>query len=222
MESSEKQKIFEIIKETYTEKHIKKFEKRFEKILEEISQQNSRSMIIMGCAYLEEMCMSCVLESMTEDGQKTFLKKHGREFTFSLATTILYSQDYFSNEILQLFDYIRDIRNKYAHIPLFEEKHLDSINDRNQKIRNLINKRWFSRDIERIKKIPDVDSQLYYIVFENLIFGLIALEMFIIPNQKLAKLQFIDGESFLRIQIYVEEINENSNSYFHKKFNRTA
>ncbi|MFN0049360.1 MAG: hypothetical protein ACKVOU_09575 [Cytophagales bacterium] len=220
MESEQKNSIYKSIVNKYTKEHAEKFEARIELILEDLALQNKRSMIIMGCAYLEELCKSCVFETMTKEGRKECLKRHPKELTFSSATTLLYSQGYLSNEIFALISHIRDNRNKYAHLPIIEDNHIQSINARNEKIRQLLKGRWATRHLERINKIVDIDSQLYYIVFENLIYGLMGLEMFIIPNQKLARLQFIEGESFLRIHINVGEINEYSESHFIQKFQK--
>ena len=220
MDSKEKESIYKSIVTQYTKEHSEKFEARIELILGDLALQNKRSMIIIGCAYLEELCKSCVFETMTQVGKKEYLKRHSRELTFSSATTLLYSQDYLSDEIFELISHIRDIRNKYAHLPVIEENHIQSINDKNEKIRELLKGRWATRHLERIKQIGDIDSQLYYIVFENLIFGLMGLEMFILPNQKLARLQFIKEESFLRILINVGEINEYSESHFIQKFQK--
>ena len=219
MDSNEKSKIYDSIVDQYTSGHSTKYEEKIDLILEELSIQNKRSLIILGCAYIEELCKDCFYEKMTIKGRKEFKKRHSRELTFSSSTTFLYAQNYFSEEIFLLIDYIRDIRNKYAHLAIIEDKHRDSIKDRNKKLRDLLSGRWVTRDPERIKKLSDVDDQLYYIVFENLIYGLMALEMFIIPNQKLARLQFIKDESHLRVSINVGEINEYSESYFANKFN---
>lgn len=220
MDSNDKNKIYKSIVEQYTKEHLKKFEVRIEQILNDLALQNKRSMIIMGCAYLEELCKSCVYETMTQEGRKEYDKRHSRELTFSSSATFLYSQDYLSDEIFQLINYIRDIRNKYAHLPIIEENHIESINDRNKKIRELLSGRWVTCNKERINTISDDDNQLYFIVFENLIYGLIRLEMFILPNQKLARLQFIKDESFLKVFINVGEFNEYSESHFENKFRK--
>lgn len=220
MNSKQKNEIYKAIVKQHTKEHLEKFEARIELILKDLALQNRRSIIIMGCAYLEELCKSCVFETMTREGRRQYIKRQVRELTFSSASTLLYAQDYFSDEIFALISLIRDIRNRYAHLPVIEENHIQSINDRNEKIRELLKGRWATRNLEGIKKIGDIDSQLYYIVFENLIYGLMGLEMFILPNQKLPRLQFIEGESFLRIHINVGEINEYSESYFIQKFQK--
>jgi len=218
MDSKKKDEIYNSIVDKYLSAHTKKFEKRFEDILLDLSTQNKRSMIIIGCAYLEELCKSCVYETMTKKGRKEYKKRNSRDLTFSSAITFLYSQDYFSEEIFNLINHIRDIRNKYSHLPIIEENHTQSINDRNKKIRDLLNGRWFTRNIERIKNIRDADKELYYIVFENLIFGLIGLEMFINPDQKLGKLEFVKGQKHLKIFVDVGKINEYTETYFSNKF----
>lgn len=217
MTDTEKEQIYENIKAKLFQSNKNEIEDKIDIILDELAAQSGRSMIIMGCAFLEELCKNCVFETMTDKGKAEFKKRQGKEFTFSYATTILYAQDYFSEEIFKLFNLIRDIRNKYAHIPLMENNHIESIKNKNEKIREILKNRWVTRKMDLLRKIVDVDSQLYYIVFENLIYGLTALEMFIIPNQKLSKLQFVTNENFLRISIFISEINEHTESYFDSK-----
>ena len=218
MSEIEKNEIYKNIKEKYTEQHIKKFESRIDNILEELALQNKRSLIIMGCAYLEEVCKNCIYETMTKEGIKKFNGNHKRELTFSLASTLLYAQDYISEDIFSLISYVRDIRNKFAHVPLLEESHMQNINDRTKKIRKLLDSRWTTRNIKRIQTIEGDDPQLYYILFENLMLGFMGLQMFIIPDQKLARLQFVKNQDFLRVKIDVGSFNEKSESYFEKKF----
>ncbi|MDY0089904.1 MAG: hypothetical protein RBR78_06020 [Flavobacteriaceae bacterium] len=208
MDTSEKEKIYDKINKQHLKKHIDKYEKKVESVLDELSKQSGRALVILGCAYLEELCKSCFFETMTNEGRKKYLDNHNKELTFSLTSTFLYAQDYISKEIFDLLKYIREIRNKYAHIPIFEKNHIESIKAKNSNIRKLLDGRWISRDVEKIKKLEDVDDQLYFIVFENLIYGLMALEMYIIPNQKLAKLQFVQNQKMLNVSINMGEFNE--------------
>tara|TARA_B100001778_G_scaffold288312_1_gene256556 strand:+ start:69 stop:734 length:666 start_codon:yes stop_codon:yes gene_type:complete len=218
MTIEEQQKIIDEISKEYLHPYVVNIEEEFDSVLEELFEKDARSIIIIGCAYLEDLLKRCFLETMTKEGQKRFLSEHNREITISLTSNLLYSQDYLSKEIFDLINFIRKIRNKYAHKPILSKIDKDSINGLNANLREIIDKRWISRKLEDIGRNKDIDAQLYIIIFENLFLGLLSLNTWIHPSQKLAKLTFAPAKNHLIVSLHVAEISKHTKDYYANKF----
>ena len=220
MDEERKNEIYKELISKYYRPCVSKQESKILDILNELATQNTRSLVILGCAYLEELCKECVLATMTKEGKKEYIKRHNRELTFSFASTFLYAQNYISLEIFQILNQIRDIRNKYAHEPVIDENLMKSIKSKTESLRDSLKNRWLTLDTKRILKLSDSDDQLYFIVFENLFIGFLALELFISPYDKIVKLKFIPNQTNLKIHINASLINENTLKNFKIKFGK--
>jgi len=218
MNKEEKDILYRNILDKYVSQRAQSFENDFDTVLNGLFDKDPRTIVIVGSAFLEELCKSCFLSTMTELGRIKFIDDHSRELTFSLTSNMLFSQDYLSKEIFDLINSLRRIRNHYAHSPIIKEKQMNSIDELTENVRKIIDNRWVTRYQESISQNKSLAAQLYLVVFENLMVGLISLHIWTNPNQKLAKLQFVKNQKSIKLAINVSVFNEYTEGYFREKY----
>jgi len=95
---------------------------------------------------------------------------------------------------------------------------MNSIDELTENVRKIIDNRWVTRYQESISQNKSLAAQLYLVVFENLMVGLISLHIWTNPNQKLAKLQFVKNQKSIKLAINVSVFNEYTEGYFREKY----
>lgn len=205
------------IKNKYLAIHTTKREDSINTLFKNLLKEDLRPLVIIGTAYIEEICKECFLNSISASSRKKFTNAHGRELTFSFITNILWAQNYISDDIYDMLNHLRSVRNKMAHKAILEQHDDQFIESKSTEINSILNKGWVTRNAEEIEKLNDLNAT-FFIAIENLFFGLLGLSMWIIPEQKLAKLTFIDGQKFLKVYVDMESFDHRTLGYFKKKY----
>lgn len=215
MEESET--VYKRILSNYIDPSIKEQELRIENVLMELLNQNTRSLIIIANAFVEELLKNCFYSTMTEKGRKKYNSTNQLNFLIN----ILFAQDYLSEDIFTILDNLRNIRNDFAHKSLLNNGLENRISNWKSEVLEILNNRWLSRFVEKFPKDMPEEQKQFFIIYENLIYGLALLNNFIIPEQKLVRLQFVEGEKYLKVFINVSGFNQYSMGYFDIKYNNT-
>jgi hypothetical protein len=215
--TEDKQNFYEEIKTKYLSRHATEREKSIDQLFIDLLRQDLRPLIIIGAAYIEELCKECFLNSLKFDSRKKITEDHSRELTFSFVSGMLWSQNYISEDIYNLITHLRKVRNKMAHNAILEQSDNNFIESKSKDINTILSKGWMTRHPDGLKSMNSVNSS-YFIAIENLCFGLMGLSMWIIPEQKLGKLTFISGQNFLRVSIDIASFDYRTIQYFDRKY----
>lgn len=212
--SSKKDDIHKRFFAAYTDKRVATLDELFD----DLKKRDLRSMILIGCAYIEELCKECFLSTLTEDSRSKFIDAFNTNITFSFASNILYAQDYISKDIILLIDLLRKVRNDLAHNAVLTTEHRKSIDSRIEKLKELTSGRLFTRFESEVKKM-DEQQFICFMLIENLCYSFITLSMWILPTQRLAKMIFHKEYPFVRVLILVDNFNTGTTEpLFEKKF----
>ena len=206
------------IQEKFFEKFTKKRIDIMEKLFDDLKNRDTRSMVLIGAAYIEELCKECLVSTFTSTSAKNFMNIHGTAITFSFTSNFLHAQDYISEEILALITQLRKIRNDFAHNAVLSETHQKSIDSRFQEINKIMNGRILTRFSEAVNKMSP-EQKTCFVLIEMLCYSLINLSMWIIPDTKLAKITLRKDYPFMNVYIWIDNFNPSTTLHkFELKF----
>ncbi|NEM99459.1 hypothetical protein [Pontibacter burrus] len=232
--------IYKEVADKYFKLYVDSRSEKVKTVLLDLHSQSLRGLVIIGSAYIEELCKECFLFTLSKgERRKKFEKDLRREMTFSLTSTFLWSQDYFANNVYEIISCIRDVRNKLAHNAIIEQSHSDYIEARAKKIIDLVQDRWIAANLpEKINFIPLLklkcfdDNKLYngklkneeelkeifFKAISDIVVGLIILSKWIIPEQKLIRLSLEPGSEHIGVTFFEDRFDHNTLGYFDDKF----
>lgn len=242
MEVERKDELYNIILDKYIAEHLDIRAEKISAIVRDLFTQDIRGLLIIGSAYLEELCFECFLQTLIKGNRrKKFVKDLKREMTFSMTSNLLWAQNYLSDDVYELITLIRDARNQVAHNAILEQSHSDKIESKANKIKELMEGRSFAFDTEKFKenhiskaimlnrykvigssplnKLNEHKEQ-FLTAIADLISGLNILSLWMIPEERLAIYLKHQETKFLTVTVFDNNFTEDTLNHFSNKFSK--
>lgn len=234
--------IYSEIMDKYINRHLNERAEKISILINELTREDLRGLLIIGAAYIEELCNECFLQTLYKGKRRRkFEKDLRREMTFSMTSNLLWAQNYITDEIFELISIIRDVRNKLAHNAFIEQNHSDLIEAKAHRINELMQGQSFSfhpemfgtnYDLFNIRMVElesensssiinqiNKNTKSYLVAITDMIVGLSVMSLWLIPEEKLAIFEINKDDNLLFVNVGRERFTENTFKHIENKYN---